>query len=68
MKKSLIVLLVVFAVAAFSFAAGQSESSKAASSSLVYATTDKVTDMDTASAYDFHTWDLFQNLDRASGL
>jgi peptide/nickel transport system substrate-binding protein len=36
-----------------------------AQSVLVYGTTDKVTDMDTASAYDFHTWDIFQNIDRS---
>ena len=28
---------------------------------LVYGTTDKVTDMDPANAYDFHTWEIFQN-------
>jgi peptide/nickel transport system substrate-binding protein len=28
---------------------------------LVYGTTDKTTDLDTASAYDFHTWEIFQN-------
>jgi peptide/nickel transport system substrate-binding protein len=33
-----------------------------AGSSLVYGTTDKVTDMDPASAYDFHTWEIFQNV------
>ena len=29
---------------------------------LVYGTTDKVSDMDPASAYDFHTWEIFQNV------
>src|SRR5208337_2005903 len=29
---------------------------------LVYGTTDKVTDMDPASAYDIHTWEIFQNV------
>ncbi len=33
-----------------------------AQDTLVYGTTDKVTDMDTASAYDFHTWEIFQNV------
>jgi len=33
----------------------------AAESILVYGTTDKATDLDTASAYDSHTWDIFQN-------
>jgi len=37
-----------------------------AQDTLVYGTTDKVTDMDTASAYDFHTWEIFQNV--SSGL
>ena len=31
---------------------------------LVYATTDKVSDMDPANAYDFHTWELFRNIGR----
>jgi len=30
--------------------------------SLVYGTTEKATDMDPASAYDFHTWEIFQNI------
>ncbi|MGA2766554.1 MAG: ABC transporter substrate-binding protein [Spirochaetia bacterium] len=38
----------------------------AQTNTLVYGTTDKVTDMDTASAYDFHTWEIFQNV--SSGL
>ena len=33
-----------------------------AQSTLVYGTTDKVTQMDPASAYDFHTWELFHNV------
>ena len=28
---------------------------------LLYATTESVTDMDPAEAYDFHTWEIFQN-------
>jgi peptide/nickel transport system substrate-binding protein len=32
------------------------------SDTLVYATTEKVTDMDPANAYDFHTWELFRNI------
>jgi peptide/nickel transport system substrate-binding protein len=35
---------------------------KEAVRSLVYGTTEKVTDMDPASAYDFHTWEIFQNI------
>jgi peptide/nickel transport system substrate-binding protein len=34
----------------------------AAESTLVYGTTDKVSDMDPANAYDFHTWEIFQNI------
>jgi peptide/nickel transport system substrate-binding protein len=34
----------------------------AADSVLVYGTTEKVTDMDPANAYDFHTWEIFQNI------
>ena len=37
-----------------------------AQSTLVYGTTDKVTDMDPASAYDLHPWEIFQNV--SSGL
>ena len=29
---------------------------------IVYGTTEKVTDLDPASAYDFHTWELFYNI------
>ncbi|HUX41428.1 MAG TPA: ABC transporter substrate-binding protein [Rectinemataceae bacterium] len=38
--------------------------SVAAQNVLVYGTTDKVTDMDPASSYDFHTWEIFQNIDK----
>lgn len=31
-------------------------------STLVYGTTEKVTDMDPANAYDFHTWEIFYNI------
>ena len=34
----------------------------AAESILVYGTTEKVSDMDPANAYDFHTWEIFQNV------
>ena len=36
-----------------------------AQDTLVYGTTDKVTQMDPASAYDFHTWELFDNIDES---
>jgi peptide/nickel transport system substrate-binding protein len=29
---------------------------------IVYGTTEKVSDMDTANAYDFHTWEIFYNV------
>jgi peptide/nickel transport system substrate-binding protein len=29
---------------------------------LVYGTTERVTDMDPANAYDFHTWEIFYNI------
>ena len=32
---------------------------------LVYGTTDKVTQMDPANAYDFHTWELFSNINES---
>jgi peptide/nickel transport system substrate-binding protein len=34
----------------------------AANVTLVYGTTEKVTDMDPANAYDFHTWEIFYNI------
>jgi peptide/nickel transport system substrate-binding protein len=33
-----------------------------ATTSLVYGTTEKVSDMDPANAYDMHTWEIFQNI------
>ncbi len=35
-----------------------------APTALVYGTTEKVSDMDTANAYDFHTWEIFQNINQ----
>ena len=58
MKKILILSVLLIAFAAFSFAGGQQDETKV----LVYGTTEKVTDMDTAHAYDFHTWEIFQNI------
>ncbi|MFP4564188.1 MAG: ABC transporter substrate-binding protein [Spirochaetia bacterium] len=40
------------------------EKAEAVRETLVYATTDKVSDMDPANAYDFHTWELFRNVSR----
>ncbi len=36
--------------------------SAAAKDTIVYGTTEKVSDMDTAKAYDFHTWEIFYNV------
>jgi peptide/nickel transport system substrate-binding protein len=37
-------------------------SAASAKVTLVYGTTEKVTDMDPANAYDFHTWEIFENI------
>ncbi len=34
----------------------------AAGGTIVYGTTERVTDMDPANAYDFHTWEIFYNI------
>ncbi len=49
----------LFVTAAMVIAAPVMKTSK---ETLVYATTDKVSDMDVANAYDFHTWELFRNI------
>ena len=36
--------------------------SAAKKDTIVYGTTEKVSDMDTAKAYDFHTWEIFYNV------
>jgi peptide/nickel transport system substrate-binding protein len=53
--KRLFTLLIVLGLAF-------SASSVWAQDTLVYGTTDKVTQMDTAGAYDIHTWEIFQNV------
>ncbi|MCK4542479.1 MAG: hypothetical protein KAU17_09610 [Spirochaetales bacterium] len=58
MKRTFIAVMLMLALAAFSFAGGQVDEP----TTLVYGTTEKVTDMDTAHAYDFHTWEIFQNI------
>jgi peptide/nickel transport system substrate-binding protein len=58
MKRVLVTLLVVASVLAISSCGG-----KGSGGTLVYGTTDKVTQMDPASAYDQHTWELFNNID-----
>jgi len=49
-------------VAVFGMLAAAAVTWAQAGDTLVYGTTDKVTNMDTASAYDFHTWEIFQNV------
>jgi len=58
MKRILIVMVLLTVLASFSFANAAQEEPK----TLVYGTTEKVTDMDPAHAYDFHTWEIFQNV------
>jgi peptide/nickel transport system substrate-binding protein len=60
MKRVLVSLLVIASVLAISSCSG-----KGSGGTLVYGTTDKVTQMDPASAYDQHTWELFNNIDES---
>ncbi|HJX40895.1 MAG TPA: ABC transporter substrate-binding protein, partial [Anaerolineales bacterium] len=53
MKKLLLILAVLAALAGAGFAAGKT---------LVYGTTEKLTNLDPAEAYDFHTWEIFYNV------
>jgi len=53
-------LVFLFLAAALVFASCGKDTQGA----LVYGTTEKVTDMDTANAYDFHTWEIFQNINQ----
>jgi peptide/nickel transport system substrate-binding protein len=55
----LLVLLVVLVVASC-------DKSRAAEevTTLVYGTTEKISDVDPSNAYDFHTWEIFQNINR----
>jgi peptide/nickel transport system substrate-binding protein len=57
MKVIRLMLMCVLAVGLV-FAAGNG----LAKVTLVYGTTEKVTDMDPANAYDFHTWEIFYNI------
>jgi len=60
MKRLIVVVLVLLAAAGLGFAGGAGET-QGASSTLVYGTTDKISDIDPANAYDFHTWEIFYN-------
>jgi len=57
--KSFRVVLFVVIVACLAFLPAQSFAKK---QTLVYGTTEKVSDMDPAHAYDFHTWEIFYNI------
>ncbi len=57
MKRFFAVLFVLLLAAGVAFSGAQKEEVK----TLVYATTEHVTDMDPANAYDFHTWEIFHN-------
>jgi peptide/nickel transport system substrate-binding protein len=61
MRKLWVSLLITLVAAGAAFAAGDMEMEQA---TLVYATTEKITDVDPANAYDFHTWEIFQNINR----
>jgi peptide/nickel transport system substrate-binding protein len=61
MFRSITIFLLLFVGVTFAFGAGAAESE---GNSLVYATTEKVSDMDPSNAYDFHTWELFRNISR----
>ncbi len=60
MKKLLVVFLVLLSITGLAFATGSGEAGGAATT-LVYGTTDKLSNIDPANAYDFHTWEIFYN-------
>jgi peptide/nickel transport system substrate-binding protein len=60
MKRFIVALLVIAVVLTVTSCGG-----KGSSGTLVYGTTDKVTQMDPASAYDQHTWEIFNNIDES---
>ena len=59
MRKFYLFFVLLIVATGFIFAEGTKEAVK---DTLVYATTEKITDMDPANAYDFHTWELFRNI------
>lgn len=59
MKKFLCILIVLASVAGLAFATPSAETGP---KTLVYATTEKTTNLDPAEAYDFHTWEIFYNI------
>ncbi len=70
MKKFLMILCVTFLVVSFALVVSCKKEEEAVveepeeMQTLVYATTEKISDVDPSNAYDFHTWELFQNINR----
>jgi len=62
MRKFMILLLIAFAAAG---AFANQPTGPGELKTLVYATTDHITDWDPSNAYDFHTWEIFQNINRS---
>jgi len=58
MKKLLIPFLIIILISCFLFIGCQEKQEVV----LVYGTTEKISDMEPANAYDFHTWEIFQNI------
>ena len=54
--------LIALSMLVFCLAFIPTAGSAAAKDTIVYGTTEKVSDMDTAKAYDFHTWEIFYNV------
>ncbi len=54
--------LIVLSMVVFCLAFIPTAGSAASKDTIVYGTTEKVSDMDTAKAYDFHTWEIFYNV------
>ena len=61
MKRLATLVLVLLVAATAAMARGPREEEP---TTLVYGTTEKITDVDPANAYDFHTWEIFQNINR----
>jgi peptide/nickel transport system substrate-binding protein len=59
MKKFVCILALLVAASALVFSGG---SAPEETKTLVYATTESLTVLDPSNAYDFHTWELFQNI------
>lgn len=60
MKKILLMLLVLSMILGLMLVGCKKKEPEV--KTLVYGTTEKVTDLDPAHAYDFHTWEIFQNI------